>query len=112
MRENSVYKPWGWYQVLAYSDTYKVKLLYVTGGHRLSLQKHKYRNETWTVIEGNPKVTLDSEVYELKPTDTIFISKETVHRIEATDSSVFILELQQGICDEEDIVRLEDDYDR
>lgn len=112
MRENSVYKPWGWYQVLASSDTYKVKLLYVTGGHRLSLQKHKYRSETWTVIEGNPTVTIDSKVSVLNPTDTVFIPKKAVHRIEATDSSVFILELQQGVCDEDDIIRLEDDYNR
>ena len=106
------HRPWGWYKVLSSSETYKVKLLFIQKGHRISLQKHEYRSETWTVIEGSPKVTLDSEFYELKPTDTIFVSKETVHRIEATHSSVLILELQQGICDEEDIIRLEDDYSR
>lgn len=45
-------RPWGYYENLSEGEGYKVKRIVVRPGQRLSSQKHKHRNESWTVIEG------------------------------------------------------------
>ena len=44
--------------------------------------------------------------------DDLFIAKMAVHRMEASPDGVTFVEVQRGKCDEEDIVRLQDDYGR
>jgi mannose-6-phosphate isomerase-like protein (cupin superfamily) len=105
-------KPWGTHKVLYDTETYKVKLLYVYKGERISLQKHKNRVETWVVIKGHPKVVKGDLHTHLKPEDSIKIEKGEIHRIEAPEDDVTIIEVQQGICEEEDIERIQDDYKR
>ena len=41
-----------------------------------------------------------------------FIPKKQLHRLRAGDSGVILIEVQRGICDEDDIIRIEDDYGR
>lgn len=120
MKESVTHRPWGWYKVLSSEpDTYQVKILCVEKGKRISLQKHFKRSETWTTIRGNPLITLQDpmrvcapKVFTLKPNETKHIPAEWVHRIEAPSSDILILEFQFGKCDEEDIFRFEDDYNR
>lgn len=107
------HRPWGWYKVLSSSETYKVKLLFIQKGHRISLQKHLNRSESWTIINGSPFITIDAMSTTGAPLDTFFVPSKAVHRIESSDhSDTLILELQSGSCEEEDIIRLEDDYQR
>jgi len=57
--------------------------------------------------------TLDSDVFEVSVGDRVFIPVGGVHRIENTgDENLIIIETQLGVCDENDIERLEDDYGR
>ena len=42
----------------------------------------------------------------------MFIAKKAIHRMEASPDGVTFIEVQRGECDEEDIVRLQDDYGR
>ena len=116
-----VHKPWGYYETLftcgahgvrGAGSPYKVKVLYIEKGHRISLQKHENRREIWTVIEGNPIVRKGSIDFILSPGETVVIEKEQAHRIEADQDDVLISELQLGVCEEDDIERLHDDYDR
>jgi|TARA_S200002703_G_scaffold34783_1_gene30087 mannose-6-phosphate isomerase-like protein (cupin superfamily) len=114
-------KPWGYYETLFTSSAhgvrnagnpFKVKVLYIEKGHRISLQKHENRREIWTVIEGNPIVRKGSIDFILSPGETVVIEKGQTHRIEADLDDVLISELQLGVCEEDDIERLHDDYDR
>lgn len=89
-----------------------VKLIYVNPLSRLSLQYHKKRSEFWMVVTGIAHVQVDNRFYVLKEGQTIEIPKNTRHRIEAKETKCVILEISYGTFDEDDIVRLEDDYKR
>lgn len=107
-------RPWGSWTVLKEATGYKVKLIEVSPGHRLSLQFHQYRSEHWVVIEGKARVVIGDERLELAPFESAIIPVGAVHRLENPCAEpLIIVEIQRGkILDEEDIVRLEDDYAR
>ncbi|NIQ37959.1 MAG: cupin domain-containing protein [Proteobacteria bacterium] len=109
-----VRKPWGSYTVLEGADSYKVKRIEVFPGHRLSYQKHEKRAEHWMVVGGRARVTINGRDVNLSEGRAIDIPRGAVHRIAnpGTDLLTFI-EIQTGdYFGEDDIVRLEDDYDR
>jgi len=107
-------KPWGYFETLMETHISKVKLLHVLPGERLSLQKHKHRNETWYVVQGVAKVTKDKEKFTMETGDSVIIEKNQLHRLE--NSGVIplqIIEVQTGsYFGEDDIIRLEDSYGR
>jgi mannose-6-phosphate isomerase-like protein (cupin superfamily) len=107
-------RPWGSWRVLAESPGYKVKMLEVLPGQRLSLQYHHHRSEHWVVIAGTARVCIADRYYEMQTMQSVLIPARTIHRIENPYSEVLqIVEVQRGdILEEEDIVRLEDDYQR
>lgn len=107
-------RPWGEYEILKDLDSCKVKMIQVNPGHRLSYQFHYKRDENWTVVEGEAKVTIDDVDYILKAGEHIFIKRNRKHRVanESTEILKFI-EVQTGdYFGEDDIVRIEDDYQR
>ena len=55
-------RPWGEYQILLDEVKCKVKKLIINPKKRFSLQYHHKRNETWTVIKGKLKITVDKKV--------------------------------------------------
>jgi mannose-6-phosphate isomerase len=102
-------KPWGrevWY---AHNDRYAGKVLEVYEGHVLSLQKHNVKHETMYLQSGRMRFTLNDDVFEWMPGETVAIPPGTVHRMEALEDSV-ILEVSTPELD--DLVRLEDRYGR
>lgn len=107
-------RPWGTWTVLREGMGYKVKLIEVWSGHRLSLQFHHHRSEHWVVVSGRARVMLDDQVLELAPFESAVVPVGAVHRLENPWSDpLVIVEVQRGeILSEEDIVRLEDDYER
>ena len=107
-------RPWGRFDSLDKGDTHQVKRIKVNPGGQLSLQYHFHRSEHWIVVSGIATVTLDSEVCQLSPGQRIFIPQGAVHRLENfTDEPVEIIEVQCGTYfGEDDIVRVEDVYDR
>lgn len=106
-------KPWGHYSDIVRTEDYVLKMISVKPKERLSLQRHTYRAEFWVVMEGRPLVEIGNEVKRLRHLDTVKIDTYQEHRlINDTNRFVVILELQYGACDENDITRLEDDYDR
>lgn len=109
---NMVYRPWGYYNVLFESETYKVKQIVVYPNHRLSLQKHKFRSEHWTCVKGKASVINDNKKQTLEPNESIYIEKESTHRIENnTTEPIEIIEVQCGsYLGEDDIIRIESDY--
>jgi len=107
-------RPWGSYDVLEDGTTHKVKRIDVLPGKRLSYQRHEKRAEHWFIVSGQATITLDGEIHEKGPSESVDIPRGTAHRIEnkGTEPVVFI-EVQHGTYfGEDDIERLEDDYGR
>lgn len=106
-------RPWGRWEEYLNEPGYRVKRIIVYPGQRLSLQKHRHRKEHWVIVQGEGAFTLDDEVRRVEEGDAVFIPKEGVHRIENDgDDYLIFIETQLGLCLEDDIIRLEDDYGR
>ena len=107
-------RPWGKYFVLVGEPHYKLKRIEVNPGQKLSYQFHYKRQEQWTIIEGNATIVVDGEEISLAYGQSVFIPLGAKHRImNLTDKPVVFIEVQTGTYfGEEDIVRLEDEYDR
>ena len=114
LEERENYRPWGHYENLLEWDDHKIKELIVNPGERLSLQKHQRRAEHWTVVTGEALVTVGENEILLKPGQSVDIPRGAVHRImNSGDIPLVIVEVQMGdYFGEDDIIRLEDDYDR
>ena len=106
------FRPWGWFKVLQRGDNYCVKELFVEENMRISLQFHRYRTEDWVVVNGDGIITQGNLETDCKVGDTFFIPIEQRHRIMGGKNGITIIEVQRGKCVEDDIVRLEDDYNR
>lgn len=111
-------RPWGEYTVLLDAPAHKVKQITVNPGKRLSLQSHFFRSEYWVIVSGYGRFTLGAspallDVNEVNSGDTVDIFPGELHRIECTSTEPLVfIETQLGRCDEEDIVRYEDDWNR
>lgn len=107
-------RPWGKYFVLADEPNYKLKRIEVNPAQRLSYQYHQHRQEYWTIVAGEAVVTLNDEEFSLGYGESIFIPQGAKHRIENKNSEVLaFIEVQTGTYfGEDDIVRLQDDYER
>jgi mannose-6-phosphate isomerase len=105
-------RPWGKFEKFHENKPCTVKLIYVNPNSRLSLQYHNKRSELWKVIKGTAMVELDGMTMILTEGETLNIPRQAKHRVGALDSSCVILEIAYGKFDENDIVRLKDDYKR
>lgn len=108
------YRPWGTYTVLEKSNGYKIKKIEVKPGGRLSLQKHFHRNEHWVVVSGTAEVEVGEKRYLVTPNESTYIKMGEIHRLSNPGKIPLILiEIQVGeYTGEDDIIRLEDDYQR
>ncbi len=108
------YRPWGSYTVLEESNGYKIKRIEVQPGKRLSLQKHFHRSEHWIVVSGTATVTVGEEKRLVRPNESTYIKAGELHRLENEGKiPIVLIEAQVGeYTGEDDIVRVEDDFDR
>ena len=109
-----VYRPWGKYEVLIDTPTYKVKKITVYPEAKLSLQAHFHRTEHWVVVRGTAKaINGEREIY-LNENESTFIPPNTRHRLENPGKmDLELIEVQTGnYLGEDDIIRFEDIYDR
>lgn len=109
-----VYRPWGSYENIDASKGYKVKKLVVSPGHKISLQYHNKRAEHWVVVRGTARIRIDDRTFLLEKDQSAYIPTGAKHQLENPGSdSLEIIEVQTGsYLEEDDIVRLEDDYGR
>ena len=107
-------RPWGFYEILLDTEYTKVKQITVNPGQRLSYQYHEKRKEYWTIVKGSATIILDDEKVFRNQGESIHIPLGSKHRIiNETDEILIFIEVQTGESfDEEDIIRLEDDYGR
>jgi mannose-6-phosphate isomerase-like protein (cupin superfamily) len=108
-----VIRPWGKYETTYNGPGYKTKVITVNPGQRLSLQRHKWRDEHWFIVEGKADVTVEGVNYGLFTFNHINICNGKWHRVTNNQQTPLVLiEIQTGNCFEEDIERKEDDYGR
>lgn len=98
------------------------KLLMVAPNKRLSWQYHHRRSEIWKVIDGKAGVVVSktndqSPVKTLDLGDTIRLAQGERHRLVGLEDWAIIAEIWQHTdpehpSDEDDIVRVEDDFGR
>ena len=108
------HRPWGYYEILADQEAFKTKRIVVYPGKRLSLQRHKHRDEHWYIIQGKASVTLGEKIIELQQGQSVDIPRTVLHRIENTGrEELAYIEVQTGdYFGEDDIERLDDDFGR
>lgn len=106
-------RPWGRWEEYLNEPGYRVKRIVVNPGQRLSLQKHEHRREHWVIARGRGRFTLNDEVYTISQGEHVTIEIGDVHRVENDgEDYLIIIETQLGLCLEDDIIRMEDDYGR
>ena len=98
------------------------KILIIYPHKRLSWQYHNRRGEMWKVISGKIKVVTSHDDKErkeifLKGGDEIKLYQGERHRIVATNNYAVVAEIwihtdKDNPSNEDDIVRLQDDFDR
>ncbi len=104
-------KPWGHEVVWAETEGYVGKLLCINAGHRLSKQYHEKKEETVYVIKGILyNYEADGTITKVYPGQALHINVGQIHRFGANESNVEVVEVSTPYLD--DVVRLEDDYDR
>ena len=113
-KKNVFLRPWGKYTNLFNGKGFLIKELVINSNSSISLQKHKFRSEYWTVAAGKPKITINKKKFFIKENQTAFIPKGAIHRIENYfQKPVKIMEVQTGlILKESDITRYDDIYGR
>ena len=108
------HRPWGCYQTLALESGFQVKILTVSPGGRLSLQRHFQRSEHWVVVKGEPTLTIGETKKIVRRDEVVYIPLEALHRIEnLTGEECQLVEVQIGdYLGEDDIERIDDVYGR
>lgn len=108
------YRPWGIYEILIDTPTYKVKKIVVYPGAKLSLQAHYHRAEHWVIVKGMAKVTNGERIIHLNENESTFIPAFTTHRLENPGKiNIELIEVQTGnYLEEDDIIRYNDDFGR
>ena len=102
-------RTWGYYRVLYEGEDYKVKELVINPHSSLSMQRHKYRTETWNLVSGNAHVIVGNNMLKLTQKDSVFIPVNTWHKgINESDKPAHIIEIWRGkssYLNEDDIER-------
>jgi mannose-6-phosphate isomerase-like protein (cupin superfamily) len=107
-------RPWGWFRTLVRRPDYHVKEIFVRPAAKLSLQRHRYRAEQWTIVNGEALVKVGTREMRLSAGGHIEIPLGEVHRLaNAAEGPLYVIEVQMGsYFGEDDIERLADEYGR
>ena len=110
----TVYRPWGFYTVIAQGQGFLTKIIHVNTRQKLSVQSHNFRSEHWVVLTGKAKVVLEGKELILSPGHSVDIPVKAIHSLQNPfDEGLEIIEVQKGDpLIEEDIIRYEDMYGR
>src|ERR1700760_1459969 len=60
-------RPWGTWEVIAAGPNYVVKQIVVKSGQRISMQRHQWRGERWTIVAGVGEVMRNGLGFRLVP---------------------------------------------
>ena len=112
--DNYSVRPWGHYKKVFQEPGVWVKRVEINPGSRLSLQKHSQRSEKWIMVQGTGLAIVNEREITVEPGIVVDVPLGAIHRISNTgrDPLVFIEVACGTYLVENDIVRLQDDYDR
>lgn len=108
-------KPWGNFIQYVLNDKCTVKVLTCDPGQKLSLQRHRYRDELWVALDSGAIVSLDGRSFSIDVGTEVWLPAGSIHRLSCSSSattSVRVLEISLGNFSEDDIERLDDMYAR
>ena len=110
----TVEKPWGSEIWVAHTDKYALKIIVVNEGTRSSLQYHEKKHEHIFVDSGKLQVEWENDSGEmvtllLKPGDVVENKPGRKHRVTAIETTRLI---EVSTPELDDVVRVEDDYNR
>ncbi|MBW8487147.1 phosphomannose isomerase type II C-terminal cupin domain [Actinomadura parmotrematis] len=105
-------RPWGAFERFTLNEPTTVKIIHVDAGQRLSLQRHRHRDELWVALDAGAVFEVGGERIEPAPGDRVLVRAGQTHRIGSAGPAVRVLEIAFGDFDEDDIERLEDAYGR
>ena len=110
-------RSWGHYRELYQGEGFQVKELVIAPHSKLSMQRHKYRSETWNLVSGQAHVKMKATgdpfdgcaVWQLDPSNPVDIPKSVWHQgCNDSDKPAHIVEVWKGDTDklrEDDIER-------
>jgi mannose-6-phosphate isomerase len=107
-------KPWGWENRFAVTDRYLGKVIHINPGEMLSLQYHRFKDETILILKGVMELQLEDDRGEMRALQlTPGMSRRIVpgrkHRMVAVEECEFF---EVSTPEIDDVVRLEDKYGR
>lgn len=107
-------RPWGFFENLYETQSFKVKIIQIKSGEAPSYQSHKHRCERYVIVQGQALITLDGVERLYNTGELVTIDFEQKHRVRCVSSEDLIfIEVQLGsYFGEDDIVRYNDDYGR
>lgn len=109
-------RPWGEFYGWDSGGDWYLKTLSIKPGKRLSLQYHSKRSERWVLVEGDAiAITMKDGVLEETPLvigQTFIVQQGTPHRLRSHKGGKLVEVAVGSAFDENDIVRLEDDFGR
>lgn len=107
-------KPWGYYIEYNRTDNCVLKKLVIYPGQSISKQYHNCRDEFWYIQSGDFEFSLDDVIQRSSAPINYSIKAGATHKItNIGKQDLVIFEMQYGdLCDENDIVRTEDQYNR
>ncbi|MBI2030227.1 adenylyltransferase/cytidyltransferase family protein [Candidatus Kaiserbacteria bacterium] len=109
-------RPWGEFYGWNKGMQWYLKTLHIKHKKRLSLQYHTQRSEYWMLVEWDATATTGTSGDALTKTKMVknelfHVPLGTIHRLESAKGGVLV-EIAIGEFDENDIIRLEDDFGR
>ena len=106
---NIINKPWGREEWLVLNEKYCLKRLYISEGHKISLQYHEVKKETMILESGLCDLILNGDRILMEIGVAYTIQPQDIHRLISYSDAVI---LEVSTPEVEDVVRLEDDYNR
>lgn len=106
---NRVEKPWGYEKMIALTEKYMTKQIYIMKGFRTSFHYHMEKDESLHVLSGEGYVDIEGEKVRLSKGDVVRIPPKKKHSISANEN-LLIFEYSTPHVD--DVVRVHDPYDR
>ena len=105
-------KPWGSEELMEHTNQQITpKIMNIKAGHRNSLHYHKNKDEFVYCISGTGILQNNTDLITITPSSYNMVPKHVAHRV-TTLSDLKLLEISIGEYDENDIFRMEDDYNR
>lgn len=92
-----IYRSWGYYEQLIEENSYRVRKVMLFPGKTIYEHKHLYRDENWSIVEGEALVTLDGVTMSYTINGNINIPKGVSHQISNIgENSVVFIETSVG----------------